>query len=80
MIHAKDFPEDTPVTTFVDRDLKVAPTEIGRGHIDFKSIIAAAEHSGVEHVFVEQDPPIVGMCRLHICGSRCLTLITPLSR
>jgi sugar phosphate isomerase/epimerase len=64
MIHAKDFRADTPVTTFVDRDAKVAPTEIGRGHIDFKSIIAAAEQSGVDHIFVEQDPPIVGMTSL----------------
>jgi len=64
MIHAKDFATDTPVTTFVDRDVKIAPTEIGRGHIDFKPIIAAAEQSGVEHIFVEQDPPIVGMTSL----------------
>jgi len=64
MIHAKDFALDTPVTTFVDRDVKFAPTEIGRGHIDFKPIIAAAEQSGVEHIFVEQDPPIVGMTSL----------------
>jgi sugar phosphate isomerase/epimerase len=64
MIHAKDFAADTPVTTFVDTDTKNAPTEIGRGHIDFKSIIAAAEQSGVDHIFVEQDPPIVGMTPL----------------
>lgn len=64
LMHAKDFPLDTPVTTNLGVDPKHAPTEIGRGHIDFKPIIAAAEKSGVQHIFVEQDPPIVGMTSL----------------
>jgi sugar phosphate isomerase/epimerase len=64
LMHAKDFPLDTPVNTNLGVDPKHAPTEIGRGHIDFKPILAAAEKSGVQHIFVEQDPPIVGMTSL----------------
>ncbi|WP_158942112.1 sugar phosphate isomerase/epimerase [Granulicella sp. S190] len=64
LMHAKDFPADTPVNTTLGVDPKHPPTEIGRGHIDYKSIIAAAERSGVQHIFVEQDPPIAGMTSL----------------
>jgi sugar phosphate isomerase/epimerase len=64
LMHAKDFPLDTPTTTNLGVDPKHAPTEIGRGHINFKPIIAAAEKSGVQHIFVEQDPPIAGMTSL----------------
>jgi sugar phosphate isomerase/epimerase len=64
LMHAKDFPADTPVTTNLGVDPKHPPTEIGRGHIDFKPIIAAAEKSGLQHIFVEQDPPIAGMTSL----------------
>jgi sugar phosphate isomerase/epimerase len=38
-----------------------AATELGHGHIDYKPILAAAKKAGVEHYFVEQDPPIVDM-------------------
>jgi sugar phosphate isomerase/epimerase len=64
LMHAKDFPADTPVTTNLGVDPNHRPTEIGRGHIDFKPIIAAAEKSGLQHIFVEQDPPIIGMTSL----------------
>jgi sugar phosphate isomerase/epimerase len=64
LMHAKDFPADTPVNTTSGVDPSHRPTEIGRGHIDFKPIIAAAEKSGLQHIFVEQDPPIEGMTSL----------------
>ena len=64
LMHAKDFPADTPVTTKLGVDPAHRPTEIGRGHIDYKPIIAAAEKSGLQHIFVEQDPPIEGMTSL----------------
>jgi sugar phosphate isomerase/epimerase len=64
LMHAKDFPAGTPVTTTLGVDPAHRPTEIGRGHIDFKPIIAAAEKSGLQHIFVEQDPPIEGMTSL----------------
>jgi sugar phosphate isomerase/epimerase len=68
LMHAKDFPATTPVTTTLGVDPKHRPTEIGRGHIDFKPIIAAAEKSGLQHIFVEQDPPIEGMTSLEAVG------------
>lgn len=43
LVHLKDMAKDG------------STTEIGRGTIDFAGILEAASHSGVEHVFVEQD-------------------------
>jgi sugar phosphate isomerase/epimerase len=68
LMHAKDFPADTPVNVTSGVDPNHRPTEIGRGHIDFKPIIAAAEKSGLQHIFVEQDPPIEGMTSLEAVG------------
>jgi sugar phosphate isomerase/epimerase len=64
LMHAKDFPVGTPVSTNLGVSPNHRPTEIGRGHIDYKPVIAAAEKSGVQHIFVEQDPPIEGMTSL----------------
>ncbi|MDE1178563.1 MAG: sugar phosphate isomerase/epimerase [Edaphobacter sp.] len=64
MIHVKDFPAGTKVTTTMGGASFPHPTELGRGHIDYKPILAAARHAGVEHFFVEQDPPMVGMTPL----------------
>lgn len=54
LLHLKDklrgapqrFAEDVPYETF---------REVGSGSLDFPEILAAAEDSGVEHYFVEQD-------------------------
>lgn len=59
VIHVKDFPAGTKVTTTMGPG-GPHPTELGRGHIDYKPILAAARHAGVEHFFVEQDPPMTG--------------------
>ena len=32
-------------------------TEVGRGIIDWKGIFAAAPRAGVQHYFIEQEPP-----------------------
>jgi len=32
-------------------------TELGKGHMDYRSILAPAPAAGVEHIFVEQEPP-----------------------
>jgi len=74
LMHAKDFPADTPVNTVIGVDPKHAPTEVGRGHIDYKPIIAAAEKSGLQHIFVEQDPPIAGMTSLEAVAISYKTL------
>ena len=39
-------------------------TELGRGHIDYKPIFAAAGPAGVEYYFSEQEPPIKDMTAL----------------
>jgi sugar phosphate isomerase/epimerase len=67
VIHIKDFPAGTKVTTTMGGTDAPHPTELGRGHIDYKPILAAAKRAGVEHFFVEQDPPMVGMTALEAC-------------
>jgi len=64
VIHVKDFPAGTKVTTTMGGADGPHPTELGRGHIDYKPILAAAKRAGVEHFFVEQDPPMAGMTPL----------------
>ena len=64
MIHVKDFTPSTKTSTTLGLGPDQAATELGRGHIDYKPILAAAKKAGVEHYFVEQDPPVVGMTPL----------------
>jgi sugar phosphate isomerase/epimerase len=57
MLHIKDFaPVAQPVLTL---DPRTNPewTELGKGHIDYRAILAAAPAAGVEQIFVEQEPP-----------------------
>lgn len=64
MIHVKDFLlTGTPTTDLMGPD-RPKGTELGKGHIDYKPIFAAAEKAGVEYFFSEQEPPIVGMTEL----------------
>ena len=57
MLHVKDFKNITkPVTALFSAD-RPAPTELGRGSIDLKSIVDAGRKAGVKHIFVEQEPP-----------------------
>lgn len=59
MLHIKDFaPVPHPVVTL---DPRTNPewTELGAGHINYRSIIAAAPAAGVEYIFVEQEPPFL---------------------
>jgi sugar phosphate isomerase/epimerase len=64
LIHVKDFTSFTETSTTLALGAKQQATELGRGHIDYKPILVAAKQAGVEHFFVEQDPPIVGMTAL----------------
>ena len=59
MLHIKDFVAATtrPSTTTDGHQ----GTELGRGFIDYKPIFAAARQAGVQHYFVEQEPPFVEM-------------------
>jgi sugar phosphate isomerase/epimerase len=64
MIHVKDFLPGAKPTTSLDPENRPTGTELGRGHIDYKPIFAAAAAAGVEYYFSEQEPPIVGMTAL----------------
>ena len=64
MIHVKDFTPSSGTSTTLAIGTEQHATELGRGHIDYKPILAAAEAASVEHFFVEQDPPIVDMAPL----------------
>jgi len=64
MIHVKDFLLTAkPTTNLIGAD-RPKGTELGKGHIDYKPIFAAAGPAGVEYFFSEQEPPIVGMTEL----------------
>jgi len=57
MLHIKDFaPMAHPV---VSPGPGSTPewAELGKGHIDYRAILAAAPAAGVERIFVEQEPP-----------------------
>jgi len=57
MLHIKDFATTTtrPSTTTDGHQ----GTELGRGFIDYKPVLAEAQRAGVQHYFVEQEPPFV---------------------
>ena len=59
MLHIKDFAAvGHPVYTLGGNSTPDC-TELGKGHIDYKAILAAAPAAGVEYIFVEQEPPFV---------------------
>lgn len=59
MLHIKDFVAvPMPITT-LDPRTHPETTELGKGHMDYRAILAAAPAAGVEHIFVEQEPPYV---------------------
>ncbi len=61
MLHIKDFKNMTkPVTALMSPDAPT-PTELGRGEVDLKAIVAAGRKIGVKHMFVEQEPPFKEM-------------------
>lgn len=64
MMHVKDFLAGSKETTSLSEEGRPTGTELGKGHIDYKPIFAAAGPAGVEYYFSEQEPPIVGMTAL----------------
>ncbi len=59
MLHIKDFVAvGHPVVTLGPKS-NPEWTELGKGHIDYRAILAAAPAAGVQHIFVEQEPPFV---------------------
>jgi sugar phosphate isomerase/epimerase len=57
LLHIKDFHPTASPSTGLDESVRPKPAELGRGHIDYKPIFAAAKKSEVELYYVEQEPP-----------------------
>ncbi len=49
--------KDLKATTQPNFALKMDPTEVGSGKLDWAKILPAAQKAGVEHFYVEQEPP-----------------------
>jgi len=52
-LHLKDVKASTTANT----SLRMDPTEVGSGRLDWKAIIGAAHAAGVRQYFLEQEPP-----------------------
>lgn len=57
MLHIKDFQAVGHPVTSIAEDSRPVWTELGKGHIDYRAILSQAPKAGVEHIFVEQEPP-----------------------
>ena len=49
--------KDVKASTVTNYALKMDPTEVGSGKQDWVRILPAARKAGVEHFYVEQEPP-----------------------
>jgi sugar phosphate isomerase/epimerase len=61
MLHLKDFVRGSRISTSLAKSQRPQGTELGRGHIDYRPILAAAIRTGILHYFVEQEPPFLDM-------------------
>lgn len=61
MLHIKDFVATSTPSTSLARDERPQGTELGRGHIDYKPILLAAQKAGIHDYYVEQEPPFPDM-------------------
>ncbi|QNI35817.1 hypothetical protein [Edaphobacter albus] len=57
MVHIKDFMRTAQPSTSLERSEVPQGTVLGTGYIKYKSILIAAKAAGVEHFFIEQEPP-----------------------
>ncbi|WP_051978967.1 sugar phosphate isomerase/epimerase family protein [Edaphobacter aggregans] len=60
MVHIKDFVRPAQPSTSLKRDEVPQGTVLGTGYIKYKPILLAAKAAGVEHCYVEQEPPFIG--------------------
>jgi sugar phosphate isomerase/epimerase len=60
MVHIKDFVKTVKPSTSLDRSTVPQGTVLGTGYIKYKPILTAAKAAGVEHFFIEQEPPFLG--------------------
>ncbi len=63
LLHIKDFRKGfTPTTKLMEHGPNApVPTELGRGAIDYRKILAAADKGQIRALFVEQEPPFTDM-------------------
>jgi sugar phosphate isomerase/epimerase len=61
MVHVKDFVRPDKPSTSLKQDERPQGTVLGTGYIKYKPILTAAKAAGVEHFYVEQEPPFIGM-------------------
>lgn len=61
MLHIKDFKYRAKPSYGSWPGESPEPTELGRGHIDYKPILDAAKRSGIEWYYVEQEAPFRDM-------------------
>jgi sugar phosphate isomerase/epimerase len=64
MIHVKDFLPNHDKSSVAGRAVDMLGAELGRGVVDYKPIFAAAEKTGLQHYFVEQEGPFSRMDQL----------------
>jgi sugar phosphate isomerase/epimerase len=57
MLHVKDFMAIASPTYGATESDAPRSAELGRGFIDYKPIIDAGRRAGIEHYFVEEEPP-----------------------
>lgn len=60
MVHIKDFVRTAQPSMSLKRDEVPQGTVLGAGYIKYKPILLAAKAAGVEHFYVEQEPPFIG--------------------
>lgn len=59
LLHIKDFQPTAKPSTGLGEEDRPKAAELGRGHVDYKPIFAAAVKTEVELYYVEQEPPFV---------------------
>jgi sugar phosphate isomerase/epimerase len=64
LLHIKDFRPTASPSFGMWAGARPEPTELGRGHVDYKPIFAAARNDGIEWYYVEQEPPYSDMSPL----------------
>src|ERR1700761_4275293 len=64
MVHIKDFVKPAKPSTSLASQNVPQGTVLGTGYIDYRPILKAAKVAGVEHFYVEQEPPFIGMTAL----------------
>lgn len=78
MIHIKDFIKPAqPSTSLAAQDVPQGAV-LGTGYIDYQPILGAAKAAGVEHFYVEQEPPFIGMTALE-AAARDYAYVRPFS-